>query len=207
MERSHNAVSSNKYSGIIKKAALPIIFILIFNRLFTNYCLTEKQAMHNNAFFERNLSLIAEVKSKPFSIAVYERENQYRTYIAEYSFPFWTSRVSTYVDKTNDKLQTVGGCSYNNMNKNRGLFSLFVLNGDENAAYIRAGAPGKEIIKEIPVGEVVTFYWDTTINQNDFSAVAYSEENVPLYEYKSEIIDHGGGVASSTSKKRWFPIE
>lgn len=207
MEKFRNADNSDKYARFIKKAALPIVFILIFNRMFTNYCLTAKQAMRNNAFFERNFSFITEVKNKPFSISVYEGETQYRTYIAEYSFPFWTSRVSTYVDKTDDKLQTIGGGSYNNLNKSRGFFSLIILNNDENAAYIRAGGLGQDVIKEIPVGEIVAFYWDNPTDQNNFSAVAYSAKNEPLYEYKTEIIYHGGGVASSNGSKKWMPIE
>jgi len=132
--------------------------------------------------------LIDEINTKYFKVFLYDDVDKYQTITVERIGPFWKlNGFSTYVNKTNDSLKLIGWCHL--QIKDKGVTVVPVQSFDRNVAYIKMGSFSDELIKDIPYGEIVVFTWDKIVRWNDLNAVAYSNEDKPLYTLGYEIIN------------------
>lgn len=162
---------------------------------------TPDQALKVSEWIDHTSVLLGKVDSDKYQVYVYENSDVYRTIVVEYKFPFWRQNVSSWANKTQDKVKLVGWCSYNDY-KN-GITVIPVQNFDEQVTYIEMGSDSDLQRKEIKVNEVLLFTWKKSLRWNDLNAVAYSSDNKALYKLGYEI----NNSTIHADELRWFPAD
>lgn len=145
--------------------------------------------------------LLGEVEIDSFNILFYENDDKYLTLIKE--------QVSSYensieVLKFEDNVKLVGWCSMRLSDYGKEVTAIPVQSFDEKVAYITMGKDIHRNSKNISYGEVVVFAWDKLMSWNDLEAIAYSSDDIPLYELGYEI---RRGEPIKTNELRWLPLD
>jgi len=194
---------SNNRTHWLSCIFLFFIVISIFTSYATGIRFTSLQAANADQFVSKESTLLDDVEIGSFKIFLYENDDRYRTVIVEQLYRFWKlNGNSFYTNKTNDSLKLVGLCRL--QTKDKGVTVVPVQSFDTKVAYIKMGTVNDEIMKNISYGQVTFFVWDKYLPWNDFNAVAYSNEDTPLYIlFGYDIVNNSANV----SELRWYPFD
>lgn len=181
----------------------PLIIVIIYMiiLLLSGARFTPNQVIKTSPWIDKSSVLLATVNSSPYKVYVYENTDKYHTILVKYKFPFWRSDISSWANKTNDKVKLVGWCSYSD--GKIGITVVPVQSFDDNVAYIKMGFGTDLQQKMVKTGEVLLFSWTKSIRWNDLDAIAYSSDNKELYKLGYEIINS----TIHPDELRWLPCK
>jgi hypothetical protein len=162
---------------------LPLLFVIVFIFILSGYRITALSAAKSHAFLPVDAELLEQHDTGSSVIFIFksDKEEKYRTVLAEKKGMFYRSRSSTFTPYRSDSIQTFGGFSFITKNDEASVFS--VISYDEEVAYIEAGVEPNRVRKEIRTGEPVTFIFTFSKQLYQLNPVATNKAGEELYYY------------------------
>ncbi|QOR67326.1 hypothetical protein IM538_04080 [Cytobacillus suaedae] len=162
---------------------VPLLVVIILIFMISGYRFTALSAAKSHAFLPADAELLEQHDTGSSVIVIFksDKEEKYRTLLAEKKGMFYICRHSTFTPYRSDSIQTFGGFSFITKNDEASVFS--VISYDEEVAYIEAGVEPNRERKEIRTGVPVTFIFSYSKQLDQLNPVATNKEGEELYYY------------------------
>jgi hypothetical protein len=114
---------------------IPLLVVMILIFILSGYRFTALSSVKDARFLPTDAELLEQHDTGSSVILIFksDKEEKYRTVLAEKKGMFYRSRHSTFTPYRSDNIQTFGGISYTTKNDEASVFS--VISYDEEVAY------------------------------------------------------------------------
>ena len=195
-------MKKRKYKLIVFLCLLALITTLF--ALLNGYRFTPQQAIKASSLIQGDFRIIDEVDRNWIKVYVIETQNGIKTATAEKRGFMWFCHITTYIYDDiikNDPVKTVGWACYSK-ETDKQITVFAVQTDDPNVSYIEAGPNSDRQRINMPINETVLFIWDKIVHNKDLNAIAYDENDRPIYKYEYNP-DHLN--VTDAKELKWYP--